>query len=66
MLMYYCISKVNNISYLCIPEHSIQSVMPRLILAHLGSPEPQSQQWSLPGIDNNCDILLKIHNKSNM
>lgn len=37
----------------------MQSVMPRLILAHLGLTSPQSQQTSLPEIFNNCSHTLK-------
>ena len=36
-----------------IPEHSMQSVMPRLMEAQRGSGKPQSQHLSLPGIDIN-------------
>lgn len=36
--------------YLWMPEHSIQSVMPRLMLAQRGSDCPQSQQNSFPGM----------------
>lgn len=43
---------------LCIPEHSMQRVIPRLMLAHLGSGAPQSQQWELPGMTRSCSILL--------
>ena len=36
-----------------IPEHSMHSVMPRLMEAHRGSGKPQSQHLSFPGIDIN-------------
>lgn len=36
--------------YLWIPEHCIQRVMPKLMLAQRGSGWPQSQQQALPGI----------------
>ena len=35
-------------AYLCIPEHSMHSKIPKLMLAHRGSACPQSQHWSLP------------------
>jgi len=41
----------------CLP---MQSVMPKLILAHLGLASPQSQQISLPEIFNNCSHTLKF------
>lgn len=36
--------------YLWMPEHCIQRVMPRLMLAQRGSGWPQSQQQALPGM----------------
>lgn len=36
--------------YLWMPEHCIQRVMPRLMLAQRGSGWPQSQQQTLPGM----------------
>jgi len=45
--------------YLWIPEHSMQSVMPRLMEAHDGSAAPQSQQRSLPVIDRSISTRLQ-------
>lgn len=36
--------------YLWMPEHSMHSRMPRLMLAQRGSGWPQSQHWSFPGM----------------
>lgn len=36
--------------YLCIPEHSIHSVMPRLMEAQSGPGSPQSQHCWFPGM----------------
>jgi len=40
----------------------MQSVMPKLMLAHRGLTSPQSQQTSLPEIFNNCSHTLKFQN----
>ncbi len=40
----------NILLYLWIPEHCMQRVMPRLMLAQRGSGWPQSQQQALPGM----------------
>jgi len=54
--------KRNNVKrtrYLCMPEHSMHSVMPRLMEAHDGSAAPQSQQCSLPVIDRSMSTRLQ-------
>ena len=48
--------------YLCNPEHSIQSNMPKLMLAHFGYGEEQSAHFSFPGVSKkSCptELLLK-------
>lgn len=42
----------------CIPEHSMHSVMPRLVLVQRGSGAPQSQHTELPGTASNCSMRL--------
>lgn len=44
-----CVCVYVCVCYLCIPEHVIQSVMPRLMEAQSGPGSPQSQHWLFPG-----------------
>lgn len=54
-------SKKEASSHLWMPEHSIQSRMPRLMLAQRGSAWPQSQQISFPGRHcTRCKILSPL------
>lgn len=46
-----CTCVTRCVCYLCMPEHSMQSRMPRLMLAQRGSAWPQSQHTSFPGRD---------------